>query len=221
MPLEGDRKPWMVVPHATSSSSGQGYLSPDGRWLAYASNESGPSQVYVVAFRGGQGKWQVSTTVGIATAVEQGWQGAVLLQYHHAYGFCRAGERKQWCIAVRRCPSAGHESGELRGCGLRRVARRQENPSGHSFATGQPIRHCGYELYRVVEEVNKSSASKIPRQREHPRISEGLPASRSRGRSFHSDSRSPLFSNGELFRKTRVLVPPSGLGDADDVEDQE
>ena len=66
LPLEGERKPWMVVPHATSSSSGQGYLSPDGRWLAYASNESGPSQVYVVAFRGGQGKWQVSTTVGIA-----------------------------------------------------------------------------------------------------------------------------------------------------------
>jgi eukaryotic-like serine/threonine-protein kinase len=66
LPLEGERKPWMVVPRTANSSSNQGSLSPDGRWLAYASNESGPSQVYVVAFRGGQGKWQVSTTVGIA-----------------------------------------------------------------------------------------------------------------------------------------------------------
>jgi eukaryotic-like serine/threonine-protein kinase len=66
LPLEGERKPWMVVPRAANSSSSQGSLSPDGHWLAYASNESGPSQVYVVAFRGGQGKWQVSTTVGIS-----------------------------------------------------------------------------------------------------------------------------------------------------------
>ena len=36
-------------------------LSPDGRWLAYGSNESGSSQAYVVAFKGGSGKWQVSS----------------------------------------------------------------------------------------------------------------------------------------------------------------
>src|SRR3989442_794552 len=38
--------------------------SPDGRWLAYASNESGRSQVYVTSFPGGSGKWQVSSLSG-------------------------------------------------------------------------------------------------------------------------------------------------------------
>ncbi|MGA8762071.1 MAG: hypothetical protein WB562_04195, partial [Candidatus Sulfotelmatobacter sp.] len=64
LPLEGERKPWLVVPHAANSSSGQAHLSPDGRWLAYTSNESGGPEVYVMAFRGGQGKWQVSANGG-------------------------------------------------------------------------------------------------------------------------------------------------------------
>jgi serine/threonine protein kinase/Tol biopolymer transport system component len=36
-------------------------FSPDGRWLAYASNESGNFEVYVRPFPGPGGKWQVST----------------------------------------------------------------------------------------------------------------------------------------------------------------
>ncbi|MBV8205700.1 MAG: serine/threonine-protein kinase [Acidobacteria bacterium] len=36
-------------------------LSPDGRWLAYMSEESGRPEVYVVPFPRGEGKWQVST----------------------------------------------------------------------------------------------------------------------------------------------------------------
>jgi serine/threonine protein kinase len=35
-------------------------FSPDGRWVAYNSNESGRSEVYVSAFPGPGGKWQVS-----------------------------------------------------------------------------------------------------------------------------------------------------------------
>lgn len=65
LPLEGERKPWVVVPRSTSSSYAfEGHLSPDGHWLAYTSGESGVPEVYVVAFRGGQGKWQVSTNGG-------------------------------------------------------------------------------------------------------------------------------------------------------------
>ena len=47
LPLEGERKPWLVVPHAANSVGAQGRLSPDGRWLAYASTESGTPEVYV------------------------------------------------------------------------------------------------------------------------------------------------------------------------------
>jgi Tol biopolymer transport system component len=41
-----------------------GRLSPDGRWLAYASDESGREEVYVVPYPGPGGKWQVSTAGG-------------------------------------------------------------------------------------------------------------------------------------------------------------
>jgi len=64
-PLEGDGKPFLVVPRSVSSSyTSNAYLSPDGRWIAYASDESGASEVYVSAFRGGQGKWQISSNGG-------------------------------------------------------------------------------------------------------------------------------------------------------------
>jgi len=59
LPLEGDRKPSMVV-----DRGGAAKISPDGRWLAYQSGESSVVQVYVVAFDGGQGKWQVSPNGG-------------------------------------------------------------------------------------------------------------------------------------------------------------
>lgn len=39
-------------------------FSPDGRWLAYTSNESGTNEVYVGPFPGGGGKWQVSRRGG-------------------------------------------------------------------------------------------------------------------------------------------------------------
>jgi serine/threonine-protein kinase len=42
-------------------------LSPDGRWLAYASDETGRSEVYIRPFPGvDEGKWQVSTNGGQA-----------------------------------------------------------------------------------------------------------------------------------------------------------
>ena len=39
-------------------------FSPDGRWLAYQSNESGRFEVHVRPFPGPGGKWQVSTGGG-------------------------------------------------------------------------------------------------------------------------------------------------------------
>ena len=39
-------------------------FSPDGRWLAYASNESGRFEVYVRPFPSAEGKWQISTDGG-------------------------------------------------------------------------------------------------------------------------------------------------------------
>jgi eukaryotic-like serine/threonine-protein kinase len=62
LPLEGDRKPFPFL----NSRFGEGpaRFSPDGRWVAYQSNESGRPEVYVAPFPGPGGKWQVSTNGG-------------------------------------------------------------------------------------------------------------------------------------------------------------
>ena len=39
-------------------------ISPDGRWLAYTSNESGRQEVYVRPYPAGAGRWQVSDNGG-------------------------------------------------------------------------------------------------------------------------------------------------------------
>jgi eukaryotic-like serine/threonine-protein kinase len=39
-------------------------FSPDGRWMAYASNETGIMEIYVSPFPSGNGKWQVSNGGG-------------------------------------------------------------------------------------------------------------------------------------------------------------
>ena len=41
-------------------------FSPDGRWLAYESNESGTYEIYVRPFPGPGGRWQISTGGGYA-----------------------------------------------------------------------------------------------------------------------------------------------------------
>ncbi len=45
---------------------GDPQLSPDGRWVAYASDESGRAEVYVQTFPASGGKWQISTGGGDA-----------------------------------------------------------------------------------------------------------------------------------------------------------
>jgi len=63
LPLSGDRKssPLLHTPFAET----HGQISPDGRWLAYQSNESGRNEVYVQPFPSGAGKWQASTSGGL------------------------------------------------------------------------------------------------------------------------------------------------------------
>lgn len=62
LPLEGETKPEPFL--QTAADEGAATISPDGRFLAYVSNESGRAEVYVQAFPGPGGKWQVSTEGG-------------------------------------------------------------------------------------------------------------------------------------------------------------
>jgi tRNA A-37 threonylcarbamoyl transferase component Bud32 len=61
--LDGGRKerPFLQTP----SNEGGAVFSPDGRWLAYQSDESGRDEVYVRPFLGSGSKWQISTEGGV------------------------------------------------------------------------------------------------------------------------------------------------------------
>jgi len=48
----------------TESDEAAGRFSPDGRWLAYESNESGRGEIYVQSFPTPGGKWQISAQGG-------------------------------------------------------------------------------------------------------------------------------------------------------------
>jgi eukaryotic-like serine/threonine-protein kinase len=63
LPLFGDHKSIPLL--QTSFTETQGRFSPDGRWIAYVSNESGTFQVYVQSFPPSGGKWMISTNGGI------------------------------------------------------------------------------------------------------------------------------------------------------------
>ena len=63
LPLTGDRKPFPLL-QTQFGGTADGQISPDSRWVAYASNESGRNEVYVAPFPGPGGKWQISTAGG-------------------------------------------------------------------------------------------------------------------------------------------------------------
>ena len=62
LPLSGDQKP--VVYLQTPFNEVHGQFSPDGKWIAYASDETGETQVYVQSVPISDGKWQISKSGG-------------------------------------------------------------------------------------------------------------------------------------------------------------
>jgi len=65
LPLSGNKSPVTYVPQSIFFRS-SAQLSPDGKWLAYTSNESGNTEVYVQSFPTPSGKWMISTNGGAA-----------------------------------------------------------------------------------------------------------------------------------------------------------
>ncbi len=59
VPLAPGKQPWTFL--GTKYDEWMGALSPDGKWIAYCSNESERYQIYIQTFPGGGGKWQVTS----------------------------------------------------------------------------------------------------------------------------------------------------------------
>jgi Tol biopolymer transport system component len=62
LPMTGDRKPAEFL--RTPFDERRARFSPDGKWVAYTSNESGLREVYVQSFPPNGGKWLISTAGG-------------------------------------------------------------------------------------------------------------------------------------------------------------
>jgi Tol biopolymer transport system component len=62
LPTTGDKKPLPLDQSPANES--QGVTSPDGRWLAYVSDQSGADEIYLRPFPPMEGRWQVSTGGG-------------------------------------------------------------------------------------------------------------------------------------------------------------
>jgi len=62
LPIFGDRKTFPYL--TTKFNEAHSRFSPNGKWIAYASDESGITELYVQSFPAGGGKWQISTNGG-------------------------------------------------------------------------------------------------------------------------------------------------------------
>ena len=96
LPLQGERKPQPFL--KTPFTEGDAKFSPDGRWIAYNSNETGSSEIYVQPFPGAPsgpgGKWQISTRGGVEPV---GARNGRQLYYRS--------EEKMMAVAVEAAPS--------------------------------------------------------------------------------------------------------------------
>jgi len=63
LPLDGERGARTLIQDPFTTNAG--VVSPDGRWLAYCSDESGQTNVYVRPFPEGGGRWQISSPAGV------------------------------------------------------------------------------------------------------------------------------------------------------------
>ena len=72
VPASGGSKPVLIAQPPSARSNLVLYrVSPDGHWVAYTSDESGPWDVYLTTFPEGKGKWKVSVNGGSNPA----WSG--------------------------------------------------------------------------------------------------------------------------------------------------
>jgi hypothetical protein len=122
--VSGDRKPQPFL--RTQFNETAPSFSPDGRWLAYASDESGRYEIYVQPYPGPGGKWQISTEGG----TEPAWG-------HNGEIFYRSGD-KMIAVETKTQPSFSADKPKVLFVGqyvlsLLTMANYDVSPNGQRF----------------------------------------------------------------------------------------
>ena len=76
LPMGVDAKPYPLLHTAFNEDSPQ--FSPNVRWMAYVSDETGRNEVYVAGFPDATAKWQISTQGGSIPRWRSDGKGAFL-----------------------------------------------------------------------------------------------------------------------------------------------
>jgi len=138
LPLDGRSKPRSWLPGPFNQTSPR--FSPDGRWIAYESEESGDSEVYVALTEGGAQKRRLSPGGGRLPR----WRKDGKELYYVAPG--------NLIMAVSVTPGPAWQGGEPRP--LFRLGEEIENydvaPDGSRFLMSQPAEKSQASLLRVI-----------------------------------------------------------------------
>jgi Tol biopolymer transport system component len=143
VPLDGDRTPVPVL--QTEFNESQARLSPNGRWMAYVSDESSRPEVYVRAFPVDERKWRISEQGG----TDPRWRddGKEL--------FYLAPDRNLMAVAI--ATDAGLEPGVPRALFEVRLSEQQSGyPASNHYSVG-----AAGQRFLVIERVEGTSPSPI------------------------------------------------------------
>ena len=154
---DGHGAPSPVVATPAPSREINGRFSPDNRWFAYQSNESGRFEIYVQSFPPSGGKWQISSAGGNAPM----WRGDGKELFYqttddtfYAVAIKVAGNAIEVGLPGEAVPASGWRPGHARPQRVGGDARRPEIPAERPARGRDDAQHPGRaELGGGAEEI--------------------------------------------------------------------
>jgi eukaryotic-like serine/threonine-protein kinase len=144
LPLQGERKPRLLF---SDRFAGVEVISPDGKWIAYESAESGRGEIYVREFASGDGKRQISTDGGTRP-----WWSA---DGHEL--FYRSSEPKLGDVLFSIAVSAGKEGKEFVTGSPRPLFRFRYAEAGHDYVPARDAQH----FFCIKQPESETSATQV------------------------------------------------------------
>ena len=171
LPLFGDKKPFPFL--ESSFVETRGRFSPDGRWIAYASNESGQLEIYVARFPEPGERRRVSTAGGLWPRWRRDGKEIVYLAPDNTLTAATVnGEGANFEVGAVRTAVRGASSphGHTRRLSVRRLRRRPALSRQHSGRRdGVGGHHTCRELDGWTEEMTPTTEeSQAPSDRRTP-----------------------------------------------------